>query len=359
MKCLSKIILWFLCLGLPLAAGAADQAPQVVVSLKPIHSLVASVMAGVGKPTLLIEGGASPHDYSLRPSDVRAINAAQVVFWVGEEMESFLVKPVANAQTRSVELMQAPGMELLALREGGIWEAHDHAEHEHGEHEHGEHEHGEHGENDKHSEHGEHDEHSEHGEHDEHSHGEHEKHDDDHGKSAHAHGDHDPHIWLDPHNGEAIIQQISAVLSEIDPDNAAVYEKNAKAAMARLKQLDQTLKAQLAPVKDKPYIVFHDAYQYFETHYGLAAAGSITLDPEQRPGARRIQAIRKRVTNDEIVCIFSEPQFEPALVQTLIAGTDVKSGVLDPLGAELAAGPDAYFQLLTNLTDSLRACLGA
>jgi len=310
----------------PLVGIAAE--PRVVASIKPVHSLVAGVMQGVGEPTLLTPGGASPHEYSLRPSDLRAINEAQAVFWVGPDLETFLVKPLANVadRVRAVALMEAPDLTILPMREGGAWEPHAHGQGGHG-----------HGHGHKHDH----------------------KHDHKHGHHGHAHGhsDRDAHVWLDPVNAIAMVRRILATLGEIDPDRQTHYARNGEALIERLEQLNQDLAAKLQPVQGRPYIVFHDAYQYFERRYGLNAVGSVVLKPEQRPGARRVAEIQKRLRDLQARCVFSEPQFQPALVDTVIAGSDARKGVLDPLGAELTSGPDAYFQLLQNLADALRECL--
>ena len=318
---------WHVLLGVlllcgPLIGTAAE--PRVAASIKPIHSLVAGVMRGVGEPRLLVPGGASPHEYSLRPSDLRAIGEARVVFWIGPDLETFLVKPLENVadRVRVVALMEAPDLVVLPLREGGAWEPHGHGDHDHG-HSH-KHDH-------KHS----------HG----HSH-------------DHGHADRDTHVWLDPVNAVAMVRQIVTTLGEVDPDRQADYARNGVALIERLDQLNQRLMTELQPIQDRPYIVFHDAYQYLERRYGLNAVGSVVLQPEQRPGARRLAEIQKRVRDLQARCVFGEPQFQPALVDTVIAGSNARKGVLDPLGAELTAGPDAYFQLLQNLTDSLRECLG-
>lgn len=292
--------------------------PRVTASIKPVHSLVAGVMQGMGTPRLLVPGGASPHEYSLRPSDARAINEADVVFWIGPDLESFLVKPLANAkQVRSVALMEAPDMVVLPLREGGAWEPHQHG-------------------------------------HDPHDHvkpgaAEHDR--------DHAVADRDAHIWLDPINATAMVRRIVVVLGEVDPARRVDYERNGTALIERLDQLNQTLSAELEPVEDQPYIVFHDAYQYFERRYGLNAVGSIVLNPEQRPGARRVAEIQTRIHELGVRCVFGEPQFQSALADTVIVGSSAHRGVLDPLGAELPTGPDAYFLLLQGLSDSVRRCL--
>lgn len=316
--------------------------PDVVVSIKPIHSLAAGVMQGIGEPALLIEGGASPHAYSLRPSEAEALQNADVVFWIGDEMETFLEKPLEALpkQAKVVALHEADGVVLLPFREGENWEAHkDHAgqkeDHRHSD-DHG-HEHAE-----KRA--------------DEHNHGhaeDHTAHHDD----EHAHGDKDMHIWLDPSNASAIVAHMVDVLSEVDPANAPRYQANGDALKTRLTALNSGIDGKLQPVKTTPYVVFHDAYQYFEKRYDLRPAGSITVDPDRKPSAQRLFNIRKRILDSGAVCIFSEPQFEPGVVATVIEGTQARTAVLDPLGADLSPGPDAYFALLNTLATDLRSCL--
>jgi zinc transport system substrate-binding protein len=332
------------------ATGARAEPVEVVVSIKPVHSLVAAVMEGVGTPRLLIEGAGSPHTYSLRPSEARALEQAHVVFWIGEGLETFLERPLAAlaADARVVELAAAEGIHLLATREGGVWEVHDHDEaHAHAE-EHGHDEEHAHADDDEHDE-----EHAHADDHDEeHAHAEEHHHHD-----GHAHGEHDMHLWLDPHNAEAMVRLIAATLAEVDPAHAEIYQANAVRLEERLDALDGLLQAKLEPIAERPFIVFHDGYQYFERRYGLNAAGSITVSPEQRPGARRLQEIQARLAEADAACVFAEPQFEPALVETVVAGSDARTGVLDPLGAELAAGPEQYFELMQDLADALAGCL--
>ncbi len=311
---------WLILMGLwlPFAALPAAAAElQVVASIKPVHSLVAGVMQGVGEPLLLVPGGASPHEYSLKPSDARALSVARVVFWIGPDLESFLVKPLANAQqARSVALIDAPGVTVLPLRAGGAWEAHEHG------------------------------------------HNSHDPAEPDADEYGHDHAaSRDAHVWLDPVNAAAMVRQIIVMLGDADPAHRADYARNGAALVERLNQLNQQLASALAPVKEQPYIVFHDAYQYFERRYGLNAVGSVVLNPEQRPGAKRVAEIQARMGTLGVRCVFSEPQFQSALVETVIAGSSARRGVLDPLGADLPASPDAYFQLLQGLTDALRGCL--
>ncbi|CAO3415719.1 zinc ABC transporter substrate-binding protein ZnuA [Azospirillum doebereinerae] len=302
------------------AGPALADAPKVVVSIKPIHSLVASVMQGVGEPALLVRGGASPHTYTLKPSDAKALSTADLVVWVGPEMESFLEKPLASnaAKATVVTLMTVPGMALLDAREGGAWEAHDHG-HEHG-------------------------------------HGDHKK------KDAHDHdGDHDEvntHLWLDPVNARRIVTATAEALAAKDAANAEAYRTNAERALHSIDALDAELKATLAPVAAKPFVVFHDAYQYYEARYNLSAVGSITVNPDRRPSAKRLSAIRAKIAGLEASCVFAEPQFEPALVRTVTEGTKARTGVLDPEGADLPEGVALYPALMRNLAASLRGCLG-
>ncbi|QCG92593.1 zinc ABC transporter substrate-binding protein [Azospirillum sp. TSA2s] len=287
------------------------EAPKVVVSIKPIHSLVASVMHGVGEPVLLVRGGASPHSYTMKPSDAKALSAADLVVWVGPELEGFLEKPLqANApKATRLTLMDLKSLTLLQAREGGAWEPHDHGHEQHG--------------------------------------------------HADEHEELNSHIWLDPANARAIVTATADALATKDPADAEVYRTNADRTLQALDALDAELKATLAPLKDKPFVVFHDAYQYFEAHYDLSAVGSITVSPDRRPSAKRLSAIRAKIAGLNAACVFSEPQFEPTLVRTVVEGTRAKTGVLDPEGADLPEGEALYPTLMRNLAASLRGCLGA
>ena len=343
--------------GLLLAAvpQTLAAAPEVVVTIKPVHSLVAAVMDEVAEPTLLVKGAASPHSYSLRPSDAKALNQARLVFWVGEGLESFLIEPLEalSDKAKVVEVATLPGIGLRDTREGGAWERHVHdegEEHDHDGHasEAGGHAHekDDHDHAAGHAEHG-HDEHA----HDEHAHDEHA-----HAEHGHAEGK-DMHLWLDPANAKAIVEAAVKSLSDIDPANAGRYQANGKAALARLDALDEELKAALAPVKGAPFVVFHDAYQYFEAHYGLNAVGSISVSEGRAPGAKRLREVRAKIAETGARCVFAEPQFEPALVATVIEGTSARTGVLDPVGADLAEGPEAYGEILRGLAGALNKCL--
>lgn len=326
---------------LPLAAfatllltGTALAAPDVVASTKPVHALVSAVMGDIGTPALIVKGAASPHTYSLRPSDAAALESADIVFWTGHGMELFLADALETLSTNAqvVELAEAPGIALLPVREGGAFEAHMHEGDDHGHEEDG-HDHA-----------------------DEHGHGEHE--DDDHQGHDHAEGDGDMHFWLDPENAKLMVAHIAQTLSAADPDNAAAYAANAEAEAARLDALSAELTATLAPVADKPFIVFHDAYQYFENRFGLTVAGTVTVSPEAMPGAARIDELRAKVGELGATCVFAEPNFEPAIVRTIVEGTEAKAGTLDPEGSALTEGPDLYPELLRSLANGLVECLG-
>ncbi len=335
-----------------LSPALASAAPDVVVSIKPVHSLVASIMKGVGEPALIVEGAASPHTYSLKPSNARALENADLVYWVGPGLEAFLEKPLEALpkDAKVIELEDSPGLTKLPFREGGAFETHDHADHaeEGGEHAHGEAE-----------EHGHHEGNG-------HDHGAKEaaasNGHDDHAHDAHAHDDHehggtDMHLWLDPNNAKAMAAEIAKSLSEVDPANKAAYEANLTALNGEIDMMDAEITAQLKPVLEKPFVVFHDAYQYFEKRYGVRVAGSVTVSPETMPGADRLSTIHAKIEELGAACVFAEPQFEPKLINVVTEGTQAKSGVLDPEGGALEAGPGLYGQLMRNLATSMSTCL--
>ena len=318
--------------ALSLAAYPAAAAPDVVASIKPVHSLVASIMKGVGEPRLIVDGAASPHTFTMKPSHARALEAADVVFWVGHGMETFLEKPLdaLAAKATVVALEETPGLEKLPFREGGAFETHDHKDHGDAESHH----------------------------HDDHDHGQ--EADGDRARSDHAGHEHegfDTHLWLDPMNAKAMAMEIEKVLAKADPDNARTYKENAAALLQQIDALDAQLAATLEPVRNKPFVVFHDAYQYFEHRYGITVAGSITVSPETMPGAERVAEIHKKVTELGATCVFAEPQFEPKLVAVVTEGTSARSGTLDPEAATLTQGPDLYFQLMEGLAASMKDCL--
>ena len=343
-------ILWALS---SLGVSAANADVSVVTSIKPVHSLVSGVMQGVGSPTVIIEGAGSPHTYSLKPSQATQLQDADLVFWMGDELEPFLVDAAQNIARNAelVNLVESHGLKKIRFREGGMFDEHDdhddHAKDDHDDHGH-----------DKHAK----DDHDDHGkekhakdDHDDHGHDKHAK--DDH--DDHGHGEFDPHVWLDPINAKAVVHEIEEALVKADPKNAKKYEANAVRMAGKLDQLVTELRAQLQPVQGKGFIVFHDAYQYFEQRFGVAAIGSITVSPEVMPGAERVRDLREKIKDLGATCVFSEPQFEPKLIRTLVDGTGARTGVLDPLGSSLTKGPDLYFQLVREMARSLKECLSA
>jgi zinc transport system substrate-binding protein len=307
-----QVILAF-ALTVVLASGhALAEAPKVVVTVKPVHALVAGVMEGVGEPRLLVPAAASEHSFSLKPSDAKALQSADLVFWVGEGLESFLARPLAalSARARVVALSQARGMTLLPHRAGGSWEEHE----------------------------------------DDHGHA------DDHGQAA-ADGEADMHIWLDPDNAARIIAVAADALAAADPGNAARYVENARQAQQRIAALDVELTAIFAPVREQPFIVFHDAYQYLERRFGLHAVGSVTVSPERKPSAKRMHEIRLKILELKAACVFSEPQFDEGLVRAVIGGTPARTAALDHLGVGVPDGLAGYAEMMRGLARTIAGCL--
>ena len=328
----TAILLWAIS---SFSFSAANADVSVVTSIKPVHSLVSGVMSGVGSPTVIIEGAGSPHTYSLKPSQARQLQDADLVFWMGDELETFLEGPIKNIpkSAKVIKLIDSHGLKKIKFREGGMFDEHD-----------------------------DHDDHDDHGkekhakdDHDDHGHDKHAK--DDH--DDHGHGEFDPHVWLDPINAKAIVHEIEEALVKADPKNAKKYEANADRIAKEMDKLVEELREQLKPVQEEGFIVFHDAYQYFEQRFGVSAIGSITVSPEVMPGAERISELRKKVIELSATCVFSEPQFEPKLIKTLVEGTGAGTGVLDPLGASLTKGTDLYFKLIREMASSLKRCLSA
>ncbi len=349
---------------LAMVAGGADagaEAPRVAASSAPIHSLVARVMEGVGEPGLILPVGATPHHHALRPSEAATLSDAEVVFWIGHTLEPWLEGPLEGlgAGARIIELADVPGLHQLPMREGGAWEEHVHDHAHEGEEPHGEGEHAHEGE----EPHG-HGEHAHEGE-EPHGHGEH-AHDGEephghgeHGHGEHGHGEHggsDPHYWLDPVNAAIWMNAIAEALAEADPDNAEAYRANAEAGQADLEALSAEIAARAEALHGKPYIVFHDAYQYFEKRFGLAGAGSVTIDGES-VGAARIAEIQERIEEAGATCIFAEPQFPARVAERIAADTGVRIGALDPLGAGLESGAGFYPALIEGLMDGFEECL--
>lgn len=341
------------------AAPAAIAAPKVVTDIPAVHSIASAVMKGVGEPGLIVAPGASPHGYAMKPSEAQALADADLVFWIGPGLAPWLETAIdtLGADATAIALTAAPGLRLLEFREGVAFEAHDHDDHD-------DHESDGHSSADDHDSH-EHDEdkHAE-NKHGEHAHAEDKHADDEHGEDEHGHKESghdghetDPHIWLDPVNGGAMADAVANALTAADPANAAAYAANAAAFKAEIGVIADELEAALAPVRGRPFVVFHDAYHYFEARFGVEAAGAVALSDASSPGPARVEEIRALIRNAGAVCVFSEPQFDKRLVMRLIEDTGARSGELDPQGADIAPGPGLYPALLRKLGDDLAACL--
>ena len=299
------------------AGIAIADVPKVAVDIAPVHSLVSKVMNGVGRPQLIIPAGASPHEYQLRPSEAKALQDANLVFWIGEDLSPWLKKGIATLATDALvtTLLEVDGIKLLEFREGVLFEAHDHDSH------------------DGHDDHDSHDDHE-----------------------GHAHGDHDPHAWLSVSNSKVWLNLIASKLSEIDPDNAGTYFSNANSAKQDLDSLSKEINEILNPIREKKFVVFHDAYQYFEKDFNISAAGAISMSDASDPSPARLEEVRNRVVNESIECVLAEPQFNQGLVKAVIDGTDANTAVVDPLGVGLEVGPSLYEKLMRNLATSLSKC---
>ena len=314
---------------------------KVVASIKPIHSLASYLMDGVGKPDLIVDGYNSPHGFALKPSHAKMLQNADLIFWVGEDLETFLEKPLKSIAKKAekIELMEIKGLTKLDFRERNIFESHDdHKEHGHKEDKHNNHK--EHGHKED-----KHDDHKEHGHKEA-------KHDDHHG---HGHGEHDPHIWLDPMNAKVILSEMAEHLIENDQKNASKYKSNLKKAHKDLDKLTKKIKSELN--KDFKSIVFHDAYQYFEKRFGVNILGAFTVNTDVLPGAEQLSEIREIIEHEKVSCVFSEPQFNPDIINAVAKDTNIKTGVIDPLGATLNPGKNLYFDLIKNMSSSFKVCL--
>ena len=293
---------------------------SVVTSIKPLHSLTSYIMEGVGEPELIIDGVASPHNFQIKPSHAKMLQNADLVIWIGEDLESFLPTALKSIPKDAVvfELLDQSGLKKLKFREKNIFEGHD----DHGHDEHAKKE----------------DDHDDHG-HDDHGHG---------------HGSFDPHIWLDPANAKVIVKKITNQLSKIDKDNASTYKANSKKVIKDLDGLIKEVKNEIN--KDVSFVVFHDAYQYFEKRFGLSVIGALTVNPDVMPGAEQLSEIREVIEHEKAKCIFSEPQFNPNIINSIASDTGVKTGVLDPLGANIDKGKNMYFDLIKDMSNSLKDC---
>ncbi|MDG1744334.1 MAG: zinc ABC transporter substrate-binding protein [Planktomarina sp.] len=309
-----------LCLTAAWLAGPAyADRPRVAVDIAPIHSLVAQVMEGIGMPDLIIQPGATPHEYSLRPSEAAALQSADLVFWIGPDLTPWLeeaietLAPAADLTT----LMDIDGTVQLEFREDAVFEAHDHSDHA------------------DEDDHDDHDDHADHGD----------------------HAGHDPHAWLSPKNAMTWLEVIAGRLSAVDPVNSDAYVANAASGRAVIEALMDEVDATLDPVRGRAFIVFHDAYQYFQTDFDVSASGAISISDASDPSPARIAEIRGQIAEQGVDCVLAEPQFNPGLVATVLRGSDAQMGIVDPLGADLELGAELYPQLIRNLSNALAECL--
>ena len=318
--------------------------PSVAVDIAPVHSLVAQVMGTLGNPALVVSPGASPHGYSLRPSEAQALQDAGIVFWVSAGLTPWLADTIVTLapDATRVELLEVDGTTELAMREGALFEAHGQEEDADEDHDGEEH--------DK-----DHDK-----DHDDEEHdvgdGGHDENASDSG-DEHDHGEHDPHAWLDPSNAAIWLDTIADELSKADPANSEIYMANAASGKAELEQLKTDVQDVLAPVRDRNFIVFHDAYQYFENAFDFPASGAISISDASKPSPARIQQIHDRVAQANVTCVLAEPQFNPDLVNTVLDGTDAQSSTIDPLGSHLDIGSTLYAKLVRELAQTVADCV--
>ena len=333
MKNLKKIPFILSILSFLTLFTSANAEIKVVASIKPIHSLASYLMDGINKPDLIVDGYSSPHGFALKPSHAKMLQEADLIFWIGEDLENFLEKPLKSIAKKAekIELMEIKGLKKLKFRERNIFDGHD----DHGHKE------------DKHKEDG----HDDHG-HDEDGHKE-DGHDD-HGHEGHAHGEYDPHIWLDPENAKIILNEMVEHLVENDEKNASTYKTNLDKALKDIDKLLKNVKSELN--KDFKSIVFHDAYQYFEKRFNVNVLGAFTVNTDVLPGAEQLSEIREIIEHDKVSCVFSEPQFNPDIINAVAKDMNIKTGVLDPLGASLNPGKDLYFDLIKNMSKSFKGC---
>lgn len=325
-----------------LAGVSLADVPKVATDITPVHGLVARVMQGLGEPSLVVPAGASPHHHSMRPSEALALSQADVVFWMGEALTPWLEGAVDELakDAHVIELLELEGGLALPFREGVGFEAHDHGDHDdHGDHEdHEDHDHGDHDDHEGHD-------HDDHGDHDDHE-----------GHEGHSHEGLDPHAWLAPENAMLWLDVIAAELSEHDAENAATYAANAAAGKLEIQDAKTEILASLGSARDGGFVVFHDAYQYFEHSFGLQAAGAISLGDASDPSPARIAEIQQVVKEKQVTCVFSEPQFNPELVATVLEGTGAQTVVIDPLGTGLELGSGFYLSLLKELGAAMAEC---
>ena len=299
-----------------LAVTLPVRAIEVLTTIKPLGFIAAAITDGVSEPKVLLPTGASPHDFSLRPSDIRSINSADLVVWVGPELEGFMAKPLAN-HSHALALTQVEGMPLFNYATQDSHDSHDHDDHDHAAHEHGDH---------------------------------------DEGHEGHHHEGVDPHIWLGPTQAKVIAKAIASELGKLDPANQARYDANLAAFDAKVDAKDKVIAGQMKAVNEKGYFVFHEAYGYWERQYGMSSKGHFTVSPERRPGAKTLVDIRKALEEKQASCIYAEPQFSPAVIESVARNTGAKVLLLDEVGEQVPLGPDGYPQFMQQLADAFAQC---
>ena len=343
MKLLSTIMLF----AFSSINAFATETTGVISTIQPINSLVSAVIGNTGKTISIIPAEQSPHDFKLKPSDVKVLQNSNIIFYVSNHLESSVTKVFKNLpkNIKLINLMEESGINHLAIRDNAAWERHDHHGDDHDDH-------------DKHGKkHDDHDDHDKHGK----KHDDHDDHDK-HGKKHDDHDDHekedDVHIWLSPDNAIKIVQKVNKVLSLYFPENSKIYNENTTKFIDKIRNLKMELIKELSPIKNKPYIVFHDAYQYFEKTFELNAVGSVALEGDIASSPKQISFIKDKIIKSKASCVFQEPQFDSKLVKIVVEGTDAKIGTLDPLGVNITGDKDFYLQLLSNMAKSLKECLG-
>ncbi len=275
--------------------------PKVVASIRPVHALVAAIMKDIGKPDLIIDGPGTPHSYALKPSKARLLAKADLIFWIGPALETFLQKPVQTigAKAQSIELASVNGLVMRNIRQINDF------------------------------------------------------------KAANTDSQIDPHIWLDPQNAKAMAQNIAKALIIKDPANADKYQANLQNLLEKLDALTRKVQARLAPVKNRPFITYHDGYQYFEARFGLNSRGVLIVNPEVKPGARYIQEINNRLEQAGKICLFTEPQFSRKFLETIAENSRAKIALLDPLGSNIAPGPELYILLVEAMAKAFTECFSS
>ena len=347
MKNIKKITLIFSILSILTFFTPANAEIKVVASIKPIHSLASYLMDGIAKPDLIVDGYASPHGFAMKPSHAKMLQNADLIFWVGEDLENFLEKPLKSIAKKAekIELIEIKGLQVLKFRERNIFDEHDHDDHGHDDHGKKEDDHDDHGKKEDDHDH----DHDGHGkkedDHDDHGHDDHD---------GHAHGEFDPHIWLDPINAKAMLNEMAEHLIENDPKNEAKYKSNLAKALQEIDKLTIDVMTDLSSSVSS--IVFHDAYQYFEERFNVKVLGAFTVNTDVMPGAEQLAEIREIIEHDKVACVFSEPQFNPDIINAVAKDMKIKTGVLDPLGATLDPGKDLYFDLIRNMSASFKGC---